>query len=163
MSNGAEKTTGSLGALSSNGGSAGNLEGKAGTREGDPIVLCGDPVVSIWEPEPEGGLRPCTVRGGEESFGDPATGCRVTKLGGVAARGGVDTTVWDGSVAGPGADREETTGAMEAPVVDAFPKGDVETAAGDPEGCEDMERGDAFRASSLCEMSGHWAADCSAC
>ena len=135
VTNGVEETTGSLGALSSNGGSAGNLEGKAGTREGDPIVLCGDPAESIWEPQPEGGLRPCTIRGGEESLGDPATECRDAKLGGVATRGGVDTTAWEGSVAGPGVDREETTGAIVSRGgVDAFPKGEVETAAGDPEG-----------------------------
>ena len=133
--NGAEGTTGNLGAVSSNGGSAGKLEGRAGTREGDPNVLWGDPAESIREPQPEGGLGPCTIRGGEESFGDPATECRDAKLGGVATRGGVDTTAWDGSVVGPGADTEETTGTIESRGgVDAFPKGDVEAAAGDPEG-----------------------------
>lgn len=135
VTNGAEETTGGLGILSSNGGSAGNLEGKAGTRDGDLTVRCGDAAESTWEPE--GGLRPCTIRGGEESLGDPATDCRDAKLGGVATRCGVETTALDRSVAGPGADREgaETTGAIEIRGgVEAFPKGDVETPAGDPEG-----------------------------
>lgn len=135
VTNGAEETTGGLGTLSSNSGSAGNLEGKAGTREGDLTVRCGDPAESTWEPE--GGLRPCTIRGGEESLGDPDTDCRDANPGGVATCCGVETTVVDGSVAGPWADTEaaETTGAIESRGgVEAFPKGDVETPAGDPEG-----------------------------
>lgn len=160
--NGAEETTAGLGMLSSSGGSAGNLEGNAGTREGDLTVRCGDPAESTWEEEPEEGLRPCTIKGGEESLGDPATDCRYDKLGGVATRGGVDTTAVDGSVGGPGADTEGvgTTGATESRGgVEAFPKGDP----GDPEEWDDTERGEALTAGSLMEvaMSGHWAADCS--
>ena len=144
-----EGATGGLGTLSTNGGSAGNLEGKADTWEGDLAVRCEDPAESTWQPEPEGGLRPCTIRGGP------------VKPGGVAIRGGVDTTAVAGSVAGPGADTEGAEATGEAPES----RGGVEAVAGAPEGRDNMEPGEAFTAGSRMEaaMSGHWAADCSVC
>lgn len=81
------------------------------------------------------GLRPCIIKGGEESLGGAAGDKEQDTLGGVEVCGGVDSISGDDTLGGPGADMgdsdsvraAETRGGVEALVRD------VNTAAGDAE------------------------------
>ena len=92
-----------------------------------------DPAEVISAAAEGGGLRPCIIRGGEESLGGAAGDEAKDTLGGVEICGGVDSTSGDETTGGPRADigdpetagTAETRGGVEA----LFRDGD--TAAGD--------------------------------
>lgn len=73
--------------------------GDAGRGEiEDPADICLDPTGDISVPAEVGGLRPCTIRGGEETLGGAVEGGTDD-----ASRGGVDSTL-----------RDDITGGLEA-------------------------------------------------
>lgn len=96
---------GGLETFSTSDGCTDKFGGDADAEEGDPIDWCVDP---------EGGLRPHTIRGGESS-GESVTEGADDKAGGVETCGGVDIMAGDELVGGPGADMAsvQTAGAVE--------------------------------------------------
>lgn len=102
-----------------------NFGGDAGKEE-DPTDRCLVPAGDI------SGLRPCIIRGGEESVGGAAGDGAEDTLGGVEICGGVDSISGDDTVGSPGADvgDSETAGAAETRGGVVALVRDVDTAAG---------------------------------
>lgn len=156
---GTEETAADLDPLSVGARGVDNLESDAGREEEeDPTDRCLDTVEDI------SGLRPCIIRGGEESLGGAAEDGADDTFEGVEICGGIDSTPGDDTIGGRRADvgDSETAGAAETRGgVEALVR-DVDTAAGD---VDETEGGGVFMADSLTEgvISGCGAAGCSEC
>lgn len=142
---GTEETAADLDTLSVGARGADNFESDAGREEEEETPdRCLDPVEDI------SGLRPCIIRGGEESLGGAAEGGADDTFEGVEMRGGIDSTPGDDTIGGRGPDvgDSETAGAAETRGgVEAMVR-DVDTAAGD---VDETEGGGVFMADSLTE------------
>lgn len=85
-------------------------------EEEDPADRCLDPAGVISAAAEGGGLRPCIIRGGEESLGGADGDEADNTLGGVVICGGLDSTSGGETTGGPEPDMgdPETAGSAEA-------------------------------------------------
>lgn len=113
---GAEETAAGLDTLSIEARGVDNVLVDAGREEEEgPTDRCLDPAGDVSVTAEVGGLRPCFIRGGEESLGGAAGDGAEDTLGGIEICGGADSTSGDDSIGGPGADvgHSETAGPVE--------------------------------------------------
>lgn len=159
-----EETAAGLDKLSVEARGVDSFEGDTGSDEvdEDPTNRCLNPAGDISLMPGGGGLRPWTIRGGEESLGAAVGDGAKDTLGGVDICGEVDSTSGDEIIVGPASDvgDPEKAGAADTwgGVEDLVKETDVFAVA-----TESCDWGGGLTAGSLTgeDISGRWAAGCS--